>query len=157
MSIIDASEELSFGDFDGLQAGGGVGETFLSRQQVLGEDLSSLDGLGGAGGRYYLSSPPLGFGEDRLSSSHSRRSFDYERELTDAQKTIEQLRARLVRRTEVIEGIRKFYLRDVVTMKHLLRDLLSEDERRTIWKQFECALPSLDLKVRLEPSSSFLS
>eukprot|EP00981_Chlorochromonas_danica_P003250 scaffold633_cov288-Ochromonas_danica.AAC.85 len=153
MSLIDASEELSFGDFDGLQAGGSVGELFLSRQQVLGEDFSSLDDgfrAGAGGGRYYVSSPPLGFGEDRLGSSHSRRSFDVERELTDAQKTIEQLRARLVRRTDVIEGIRKFYLRDVVTMKHLLRDLLSEDERRTIWKQFECALPSLDLKEGLD-------
>jgi hypothetical protein len=66
-----------------------------------------------------------------------------------ALETIRQLRARLVRRTNVIDEIRKFYLRDIVTMKFVIREVLSETEKEAVWKEYESNLPSLDLKQAL--------
>ncbi len=67
----------------------------------------------------------------------------------DALEVIRQLKQRLIRRTDIIDEIRKFYLRDIVTVKHIMRDLLTGTEREAIYKQYESVLPSLDLKQSL--------
>ena len=67
----------------------------------------------------------------------------------DALEMIRQLKARLKRRTEIIDEIRRYYLRDIVTVKHIMRDLLSNTDREAIYRQYESVLPSLDLKQSL--------
>jgi hypothetical protein len=67
-----------------------------------------------------------------------------------AVETVRQLRARLIRRTNVIDEIRKFYLRDVVTMKNVLNNFLSGSEKEAVWKEYDAALPSIDLKPLLK-------
>jgi hypothetical protein len=47
---------------------------------------------------------------------------DPEQQYLYAVETVRQLRARLIRRTGVIDEIRKFYLRDIVTMKREKKD-----------------------------------
>lgn len=66
-----------------------------------------------------------------------------------ALETIRQLRQRLTRRTAMIDEIRKFYLRDVVALKHVMRDVLTGTEREIIFREFESAIPSLDLSKAL--------
>jgi hypothetical protein len=79
----------------------------------------------------------------------SAQSQELEQKYLFALETVRQLRHRLIRRTNVIEEIRKFYLRDVITMKHIIKDVLSDSEREAAWKQYEVNLPSLDLKQAL--------
>jgi hypothetical protein len=67
-----------------------------------------------------------------------------------AVETIKHLRRRLVRRTNTIDDIRKFYLRDIVTMKHILQEVLTDPERELVWKEYEANLPSIDLKQTLK-------
>jgi hypothetical protein len=75
---------------------------------------------------------------------------DPEQQYLYAVETVRQLRARLIRRTGVIDEIRKFYLRDIVTMRHVLRDILTDTEREEAWNQYDSALPSLDLRQNLK-------
>jgi len=67
----------------------------------------------------------------------------------DAMETIKQLKQRLIRRTSIIDEIRKYYLRDVVTVKHILKDVLTTGERRQVLKMYDENLPSIDLKQAL--------
>eukprot|EP01035_Chromulina_nebulosa_P021553 gene21553-27905_t len=75
--------------------------------------------------------------------------LDLQAKYEDAQRNIKNLRLRLVRRTEMISNIRSYYLRDVVTIKLILNDLLSDDERHVIMQQYMERLPSVDLKQAL--------
>lgn len=127
------NEEVSFGDFTNIQG--------HPRNELFEGDFSVLDGYSSVMIGDGLASPSFMYDQD------SKQVAEMQHKLTDAQDTIRQLRHRLVRRTSVIEGIRKYYLRDVVTMKHILRDLLSETERKEAWRQYEYILPSIDLKV----------
>lgn len=71
-------------------------------------------------------------------------------EYQDCIETIRQQRERLVRRTAIIDEIRKYYLRDVITIKHILRDVLTAPERESVMKMYDARLPSLDLKASLQ-------
>lgn len=75
--------------------------------------------------------------------------LDLQAKYEEAQRNIKNLRLRLVRRTEMISNIRSYYLRDVVTIKLILNDLLSDDERHVIMQQYMERLPSVDLKQAL--------
>ena len=86
--------------------------------------------------------------ENNLSAA-SIQAMQLEQKYLFALETVRQLRHRLVRRTSVIEEIRKYYLRDIITMKHVLQDVLTGTERESAWKHYEAALPSLDLKQSL--------
>ena len=79
----------------------------------------------------------------------SAQSQELEQKYLFALETVRQLRHRLIRRTSVIEEIRKYYLRDIITMKHVIKDVLNHSEREAAWKQYEVNLPSLDLKQAL--------
>jgi len=67
----------------------------------------------------------------------------------ESMRIINQLRMRLVKRTEMISEIRTFYLRDIVTMKFILSDLLTGTERQEVMDHYMERLPSLDLKSAL--------
>eukprot|EP01032_Pedospumella_encystans_P019774 gene19774-22480_t len=67
----------------------------------------------------------------------------------DAMETIRQLKQRLIRRTSIIDEIRKYYLRDVVTVKHILKDVLTTREHQQVLKMYDENLPSIDLKAAL--------
>lgn len=52
---------------------------------------------------------------------------------------------RLRRRTDVIRELRNAYLRDIITLKNLVNELLTNDERSVVLHQWEDCIPSLDL------------
>lgn len=65
---------------------------------------------------------------------------------------------RIKRRNELIKEMRSAYLRDIILMKELLKELLTNDERIEIFKQYEKNLPSLDLHhfmLQHPPENSF--
>ena len=53
------------------------------------------------------------------------------------------------RRTEVIEELRKAYLKDVVTMKLIISNVLHDGERESVMHQYNAYLPSVDLRAAL--------
>lgn len=67
----------------------------------------------------------------------------------DAVETIRQLKERLIRRTAIIDEIRKYYLRDVVTVKHIMKDVLAKHEREEVLAMYEQNLPSINLNEAL--------
>lgn len=132
---LDAADELSFGDFASLQ-------NSLTQQELLEGELSLVDPGSSVMNDGAMSPSML---TENLDAS--KKLFEVQEKYADAQETIRQLRHRLIRRTSVIDGIRKYYLRDVVTMKNILKELLNDEERREAWRQYECIIPSLDFKV----------
>lgn len=67
----------------------------------------------------------------------------------DAMKSITQLKQRLIRRTSIIDEIRKYYLRDIVTVKELINQVLTTDERKSFLSLYDQNLPSLDMTQSL--------
>jgi hypothetical protein len=57
---------------------------------------------------------------------------------------------RLKRRNELINIIRTAYLRDIISMKHIINKILTENERKEVIQQWEESIPSLDLKQPIE-------
>ena len=127
-------DEVSFGDFTNIP-------NAMTRQELMEGDFSLLDGYSSV-----LNAEGIGSASYVLEAENNQIA-EFQQKLKDSQDTVRQLRHRLVRRTNVIEGIRIYYLRDVVTMKYILRELLSETERKEAWEQYEHILPSIDLKV----------
>jgi hypothetical protein len=58
---------------------------------------------------------------------------------------------RLYKRTVLLEEMRKSYLRDVVILKNLMKELLKGSEREVIMLQYDAMLPSLDMTQALAP------
>ena len=81
--------------------------------------------------------------------SNEGRNFELEKQYLEAVDNINQLRQRLIRRTELINEIRKCYLRDVVAVKNILTDVVTNAEREAIIKELAERLPSLDLREAL--------
>lgn len=88
--------------------------------------------------------------ENELNPETSILLKDPQQQYLYAVETVRQLRARLIRRTNVIDEIRKFYLRDVVTLKHVLNDVLSGSEKEEVWREYESTIPSINLKQMLK-------
>lgn len=88
--------------------------------------------------------------EDEAAKKKKNLLKDPKQQYLFAVETIKHLRRRLVRRTNTIDEIRKFYLRDIVTMRHILQEVLTEPERELVWKEYEANLPSIDLKQTLK-------
>jgi hypothetical protein len=74
---------------------------------------------------------------------------EYEKSHSEALDVISQLKMRLVRRTAMIDEIRKCYLRDVVIIKNVLHDVIIDSEREIVVKELASRLPSLDLTKSL--------
>lgn len=70
------------------------------------------------------------------------------------------VKASIIRRTKVMEDLRKAYLKDIVTMKHVINDILTGTERESVMAAYNSRLPSIDLKQPLvlfaPPESQFL-
>lgn len=109
--------------------------TRLLDDRMIGDDLLALDAL----------SPPMS-----PSDSIGSYTTDEHQQYLVALDTIKHLRQRLVRRTNVIEDIRKFYLRDIVAMRHVIRQVLTDKEREEVWQQYEVNLPSIDFNEALK-------
>ena len=85
---------------------------------------------------------------------HENRLFDLEKKLLEEQiaiskETIRQLKARLIRRTTLVDEIRSSYIRDVVIIKQVLETVLSGSEKESVVKEYTANLPSLDLREQL--------
>lgn len=76
-------------------------------------------------------------------------TLELQQKYEESLRIIKQLRTRLVRRTEMISDIRSYYLRDIVAIKHILNEHLSENERFKVMQQYMEGLPSIDLKKAL--------
>lgn len=77
--------------------------------------------------------------------------MDYTIESTNQQQDeIKDLRRRLVRRMAIVDEIRKAYLRDVVSLKHVIEDILDPHERELILHQYIRHLPTADIREVLK-------
>lgn len=88
------------------------------------------------------------------SRKNENRIFDLEKKLLEDQiavskETIRQLKARLIRRTSLVDEIRSSYIRDVVIIKQVLETVLSGSEKEAVVKEYTANLPSLDLREQL--------
>jgi hypothetical protein len=59
------------------------------------------------------------------------------------------LRDRLRRRTDLINEMRKAYLRDILSLKGFLQEFLTDDERKPLYDSWKTSLPSVDLRQHL--------
>ena len=57
--------------------------------------------------------------------------------------------SRLKRRMELISQLRNAYLRDVVTLKHMINEKLSNDERVEVVETWKKTIPSVDIRQHL--------
>ena len=112
----------------------------------LGEDPFGRPDSSGMGGRMASGLQDMAGEPEMINETEF---ITTSQEYIDAQETIRQLKERLVRRTNMIDDIRKYYLRDVITVKYILRDVLSDTEREAVMKQYDSRLPSLDLRQAL--------
>lgn len=135
-------KEIEEDDDDSVNEGG-TGVPMRFRSNLMEDNImvpgSSLDSI----------SAMNDDGETQPPPQSTQQSQELEQKYLFALETVRQLRHRLIRRTNVIEEIRKYYLRDVITMKHILKDILTDSEREMAWKHYEVNLPSLDLKQAL--------
>ena len=67
----------------------------------------------------------------------------------EAKEEILDLQKRLKLRTVLLEDIRTAYLRDIVTVKHVLSDIITEPERCSVLEEYKTRLPSVDLRQPL--------
>jgi DNA repair exonuclease SbcCD ATPase subunit len=70
--------------------------------------------------------------------------------LSEAEQTIKDLKRRLLRRAQITEEIRKAYLRDIISLKRVMHDVLDKSEREEILKIHDSHIPSLDMKEMLD-------
>lgn len=63
---------------------------------------------------------------------------------------VKDLNTRMKSRAQLIDKIRSAYLRDVVTIKHILNDVLSGKEKKMVMDEFVGRLPSVDLADYLD-------
>ncbi len=59
------------------------------------------------------------------------------------------LRDRLKRRSELVNEMRKGYLRDIIALKLFIQEILTEDERLHLFENWKTSIPSLDLRQHL--------
>ena len=113
----------------------------FTHEELFENEMSILDtGLG---------SPTTGSAFVDLEKEE-RDFVSQSQQYLDATELIRQLKSRLIRRTAMIDEIRKYYLRDVVTIKYIMRDVLSTSERRQVMTLYNESLPSLDLTKALQ-------
>eukprot|EP01035_Chromulina_nebulosa_P026515 gene26515-34721_t len=87
--------------------------------------------------------------EEEQFGSVNEGNLEYGKMHAEAVDTIKQLKMRLLRRTAMIDDIRKCYLRDVVVIKNVLHDVIIDSEREIVIKELANRLPSLDLTKSL--------
>jgi hypothetical protein len=117
------------------------GQNNFTRQELFENDLSMVEGP----------TTPGGAASVFIDLEAEERAFvSGSQQYLDAVETIKQLKQRLIRRTSIIDEIRKYYLRDVVTIKHIMKDVLTTREREQVLRIYDENLPSLDLKQALK-------
>jgi hypothetical protein len=112
----------------------------FTKEDLFDNELSMVDTIGSPGGASVFIDLEA---EERAFVTGSQQYLD-------AVETIKQLKQRLIRRTAIIDEIRKYYLRDVVTIKHIMKDVLTSREREQVFRQYDENLPSINLKEALK-------
>ena len=82
---------------------------------------------------------------DEWDDESSLGSLVYEKKTDEDYVPSQAYKDRLKRRTMVIRELRNAYLRDVISLKTLIDEMLTNDERSVLLHQWENAIPSLDL------------
>eukprot|EP01038_Epipyxis_sp_PR26KG_P009105 gene9105-12279_t len=118
-------------------------ESPLDSQNLTPRSTSTMEVLDATNFNNFFSQKE-GLFESELSMVDSH-TYDG-KELNDAKEVIRQLKSRLVRRSNIIDELRKCYLKDVVTLKHVIKEVLVESERESVFSQFDTSIPSLNFK-----------
>jgi hypothetical protein len=98
-------------------------------------------------------------GEDAIQGSHVTASKKVSVAVVEPDPETEEnsllqlkdYQQRLYKRNVLLEEMRKSYLRDVVVLKNLMKELLRGSEREVIMLQYDAMLPSLDMTQALAP------
>lgn len=72
--------------------------------------------------------------------------YKYNEAITEAYQDRQDLISRLNKRLRILDDVKAAYLRDIVTMRHVLDDVLTKNEREEVFCEWKLALPSVDLK-----------
>jgi hypothetical protein len=99
----------------------------------------------------YTLPPPLLEGQSSILSEtadliRSPEPASNSNQVSELQMQVNTFRMRLWRRTMVLEEVRRAYLRDVVSLKHVLDRVLTTEERSQAVGQYIRQIPSADLK-----------
>ena len=70
--------------------------------------------------------------------------------LNNAEITNAGLKKRLYTRTKLLEQVKESYIRDVVSLKHVINKILSGTEKEKVLDQYYSQIPSLDLRKNLQ-------
>ncbi len=70
--------------------------------------------------------------------------------LNNAEISNAGLRKRLYNRTKLLEQVKESYIRDVVSLKHVINKILSGTEKEKVLDQYYSQIPSLDLRKNLQ-------
>ena len=70
--------------------------------------------------------------------------------LNNAEVSNAGLRKRLYTRTKLLEQVKESYIRDVVSLKHVINKILSGTEKEKVLDQYYSQIPSLDLRKNLQ-------
>jgi hypothetical protein len=144
LSLTSINEDFGFERADDEEDDLPLTQHGFTRQDLFESDLSVVDGT-------FSMASPGGPGGAFIDLEAEERAFvSQSQQYLDAMETIKQLKQRLIRRTTMIDEIRKYYLRDVVTVKHIMKDVLTSRERQEVIKMYDENLPSIDLKAALQ-------
>lgn len=149
-------EEDSLGMMDGMYDEGEEHPSFIESFDDGGEHESQeqessldLDSQWGNGGGFNMMDSLLEFSEAEESQAEIQL-----RELSvaygETQHEVRDLEKRIQRRTLLVDTLRTAYLKDVVTLKHVLMDVLTSEERRAAVSEYNSRLPSVDLRRPLQ-------
>lgn len=120
-SVVSFGQEPSITSF--------TNEEFETARDSDGDDEEDGDGDGGEED-----------GDDREGEEKIKN------EVKDIIPSSQLYLGRLKRRALLISEMRKAYLRDIVLLKHILHEYLTQEDRESILIQWEKSIPSLDLR-----------
>jgi hypothetical protein len=88
------------------------------------------------------------FGSDSIVSEAELETIT--ESLNNAEVTNAGLKKRLYTRTKLLEQVKESYIRDVVSLKHIINKVLSGSEKEKVLDQYYSQIPSLDLRKNLQ-------
>lgn len=86
-----------------------------------------------------------GTSSDTTGNNNDMDALNSQQKIANLSKELQDLKNRLKRRNEVMEALRRSYLKDIVIVKYWVKEVLKDDERIAVINQVEANIPSLDL------------
>ena len=71
--------------------------------------------------------------------------YKYNEAITEAHQEKQNLISRLNKRLRILDEVKGAYLRDIVTMRNVLDEVLTKEEREEVFSEWKLALPSVDM------------